>query len=306
MCAVLSARVQSAVLYETGFEANEGFNIEFDLAGQGNWMVEGTGGNGLVDEFFEGFGQQAYIGFVQPAQGSATSVWRPVNFTPVPTGSSIVHFSVKMQVVPSEAGGDDDFRWSVYNRDGRRLFGISFETGTQEIWFQNEDLEFHSTGFSFDFAGIYDLHIWMDFSRNSWTVLLNDVVLANAEPIATVTGTALNLGDVDAVWFVNNLSNPGDNFMVFDDYQIATENLNAIPPRLETIGMNAEGFFEFYVFGQPNVPYDVEVTDDFVTWFPMADDPDDPYVDPDGNFVFEDNFAPLYPKGFYRLVERLP
>ena len=70
--------------------------------------------------------------------------------------------------------------------------------------------------------------------------------------------------------------------------------------------MNAEGFFEFYVFGQPNVPYDVEVTDDFVTWFPMADDPDDPYVDPDGNFVFEDNFAPLYPKGFYRLVERLP
>ena len=82
LCAVLSARVQSAVLYETGFEANEGFNIEFDLAGQGNWMVEGTGGNGLVDEFFEGFGQQAYIGFVQPAQGSATSVWRPVNFTP--------------------------------------------------------------------------------------------------------------------------------------------------------------------------------------------------------------------------------
>ena len=63
---------------------------------------------------------------------------------------------------------------------------------------------------------------------------------------------------------------------------------------------------ETYVFGQPNVPYDVEVTDDFVTWFPMADDPDDPYVDPDGNFVFEDNFAPLYPKGFYRLVERLP
>src|SRR5687767_15957440 len=102
LCAVLSARVQSAVLYETGFEANEGFNIDFDLAGQGNWMVEGSGGNGLVDEYFEGFGQQAYIGFSKPTQGSATSVWRPVSFTPVPAGTAIVHFSVKMQVVPSD------------------------------------------------------------------------------------------------------------------------------------------------------------------------------------------------------------
>jgi hypothetical protein len=303
LCALSSARVQSAVLYETRFEAIEGFNIDFDLAGQGGWMVEGTGGNGLVDDYFEGFGQQAYIGFVQPAQGSATSVWRPVNFTPVPTGSSIVHFSVKMQVVPSEQGGDDDFRWSVYNRDGRRLFGISFETATQEIWFQNEDLTFHSTGWSFDFEGVYDLHIWMDFARNSWTALLNDVVLLNAQPITTVTGTARNLGDVDAVWFVNNLNNPGDNFMVFDDYRITSENLKAIPPILETIGMNSEGYFQFYVFGQPNVPYDIEVTEDFQNWFPVSDDP---YVDADGNFVFEDNFAPLYTKGFYRLVERLP
>src|SRR5688500_829052 len=201
-CAVLSLQslhAQSTVLYETEFERLEGYDPNFDLAGQRGWLIEGSGGNGLLEDFYPGLGQQAYVGFSPPAEGIITTLWRPVNFNPVPANNPIVHFSVKMQVVQSTAGGDDDFRWAVYNHDGKRLFGMNFETATQEVWFQNEDLAFRSTGWTFAFDGTYDFQIWMDFARNSWTALLNEVVLANAEPIST-TNTSRTLGDVDAVW----------------------------------------------------------------------------------------------------------
>jgi hypothetical protein len=297
---ILGSHAQSTVLYQTKFERAEGYDPEFDLAGQGGWLIEGTGGNGLLENFFEGEGQQAFIGFAPPSAGTITTVWRPVGFTPAPA-SSVVHFSTTMQVVPSTAGGDDDFRWAVYNKDGRRLFGLSFETATQEIWFQNEDLVFHSTGWSFDYQGIYDLHIWMDFARNSWTALLNDLVLANGQYIAITNSTALNLGDIDAVWFINNPNGVGNNYMIFDNYRITSESLKAIPAILEPVGRTSEGFFQFLIHGQPDVRYEVETTEDFQAWFSLGI-----FTDPDGTFLFEDDTAAPFSTGFYRLKELIP
>ena len=294
-CAVIGLKAQSTVLYETKFERLEGYDPNFDLAGQRGWLIEGSGGNGLLEDFFPGLGQQAYVGFSPPEEGSITTVWRPVNFNPAPANNPIVHFSVKMQVVQSTTGGDDDFRWAVYNSDGNRLFGVSFETATQEIWFQNEDLVFNSTGWSFNFDGTYDFHIWMDFARNSWTALLNDIVLANAQPITT-NNTPLTLGDVDAVWFINNANGVGNNFMVFDDYRITAENVPAIPAILEPIGRSAEGYFSFLVHAQRGLRYAVDVTTDFQTWDSLGE-----YEDEDGTFIFEDDTAVDFPSGFYRL-----
>jgi hypothetical protein len=298
--AAAGVQAQSTVLYETQFEAAEGYNRDLDLAGQRGWVMEGSGGNGLLDEYFEGFGQQAYIGFTPPESGVVTALWRPVNFTP-PASNSIVTFSVKMQVVQSTTGGDDDFRWAVYNSEGDRLFGINFETATQEIWFQNEDLEFQSTGWSFDFEGTYDLQVWMDFTRNSWTALLNDIVLVNGQPISTTNTTPLNLGDVDAVWFINNASGVGNNYMLFDNYRITAENLKAIPGRLEPTGRTPEGYFRFMIHGQPDVRYAVEVTTDFEEWFTLGE-----YSDPNGTFLFEDDTAGEFQYGFYRLRALIP
>lgn len=301
ICTATFLWAQSTVLYETHFERAEGYDPALDLAGQRGWLIDGSGGNGLLEDFLPGFGQQAYIGFTPPLSGSVTTVWRPVNFNPVPAGNPIVHFSVKMQVVQSTQGGDDDFRWAVYNTNGNRLFGLSFETATQEVWFQNEDLVFRPTGWSFDFDGTYDLHIWMDFARNSWTALLNDLVLVNGQPISTNSATSRNLGDVDAVWFINNPNGVGNNFMLFDDYRVTADNLKAIPALLEPIGRTAEGYFRFYVHGQPNVPYSVDVTTDFQQWDSLGE-----FTDPEGTFIFEDDTAVDYPFGFYRLRELIP
>src|SRR5688572_13887979 len=187
-CAVLSLHAQTTVLYETSFERAEGYDPNLDLAGQRGWTIDGSGGNGLLEEFFPGFGQQAYIGFQPPADGVYTAVWRPIDFSPPPT-NTIVKFSVKMGIVQSTAGGDDEFRWAVYNRNAQRLFGINFETATGDISYESEDLTYRLTGWKFPFGGMEDFEIWMDFTRNSWTARLNDIVLANAQWITVTNAT---------------------------------------------------------------------------------------------------------------------
>ena len=58
-----STYCHSQVIYETGFEPIEGYDIQYTLNGQSGWEAEGTGGNGLLKNTFQDLGNQAYIGF---------------------------------------------------------------------------------------------------------------------------------------------------------------------------------------------------------------------------------------------------
>jgi hypothetical protein len=298
-CALLTLQAQTTVLYETKFERAEGYDPNLDLAGQRGWRIDGTGGNGLLEEFFPGLGQQAYIGFQPPQEGEYTVVWRPIDFSPPPT-NTIVKFSVKMGIMQSTAGGDDEFRWAIYNRSGGRLFGLNFETASGDVSYQNEDLIYRSSGWKFPFGGAEDLEIWMDFTRNSWTARFNDIVLANAQPISVTNATEMSIGDVDAVWFINNLAGVGNNYMVFDDYRVVSERLKAIPAFLEPLRRTSEGFFQFVVYGQPEVPYAVEYSTDFQSWNLHGE-----YQDDEGTFVFEDHLTGTDRYRFYRVRELL-
>ena len=74
------------ILYTTGFEASEGYDGSLPLGVQRNWLIEGSGGNGLVTNFFEGFGQQGFIGYTPPTNtAAATAIWTPINFNPAMT-----------------------------------------------------------------------------------------------------------------------------------------------------------------------------------------------------------------------------
>ena len=296
-----------ALLYKTGFEVNEGFDARFTLVGQVGWVGEGSGGNGLLGEAagFEGLGQQAYVGFHPPTDTNAsTSVWRPVNYDPFPENVDIVSFSVKMKIVNSENGRFDDFRWSIYNTNGVRLFSVEFENSPDRaINYIMEDNTLVSTGFSFDYDGTYDLQIYMNFRRNIWTALLNGVVLVSSELISTKAATGLHLGDVDAVWVLRNTARPGDNYMVFDNYTVIAEDSFTLPAAIGDVMKNAEGNIQFRAFGEADWTYAVDVTSDFESWFSLGE-----FVMPEiGFFDFEDTTSQEYDYGFYslRLVEDL-
>src|SRR5580765_6609135 len=58
------------LVFSTGFEVSEGYDEGFTLVGQNGWVSSGSGGNGILTNFFEGEGQQGFIGFTSPTNSS--------------------------------------------------------------------------------------------------------------------------------------------------------------------------------------------------------------------------------------------
>ncbi|MDX1951729.1 MAG: hypothetical protein SFY81_06070 [Verrucomicrobiota bacterium] len=297
---VLSGKSNAAstVLYQTGFEFPE-FNRQFTLANQGGWVASGDGEAGILTNAFVGQGQQAYIGFYLPpaSTNDFTTVWRPVNYNPAGASAKIVKFKVEMEIVPSSNQAQDDFRWSAYNSAGTRLFSLDFETSTGNISYLLDDDQFVFTNFRFDHTGSYDLEIWMDFQRNYWVAFFNNVLVVPAVPITT-KNSILNFGDMDAVWFIRNINQPGDNYMIFDNYTVTAESIPSIPAYVEAVGHNTSGNFTFYIFGTPGINYRVDYTTNLVDWPTHGT-----YLMPTNSYLlFEDDTVANQPHRFYRAV----
>lgn len=215
-------------LFETGFEASESYSATAQLSGQNEWTNAGNGSNGILNEYFEGMGQQAYIGSRIPRGGSAsTFVWRPINYAPV-AGDKIT-FDVTMQIVDSTNYTYDDFAWAVYNKEGKTLFRLHFDNQTLELGYELDDGQgFQSTGYYFDNFTVYEVTITMDFAANRWSAALNGFEMVTDQKITTIN-SPLNLGNIDAAWLVTGFR-PGNNSMVFDNYKIV--NASADPARI--------------------------------------------------------------------------
>jgi len=298
---------QVSNLYSTGFEFAEGFDSQFTLIGQDNWTGTDSSGNGIVTNFFvngvggQPFGeQQAFVGFYPLTNTDGTlNVWRPLNFDAVASGLPVVTFSVTMSIYDSFAVTNRDcFRWSIYNTNngGARLFTLDFDNTTTRVNYELDDNQFVWTGYTFDNAaetnGQYDLAVTMNFADNLWSAWLNDVSIVDSKPITTKS-SALNLGDIDAVWVNDMLGKPGDNFMVFDNYTVTAQ---PYPFRLDTLGRLGNGTFLLRLNGEPSRQYAIEVSEDFASWSPLKTN----NAATDGTFDFADTTASNYNKSFYR------
>jgi hypothetical protein len=311
---VAGAEAQPTVLYSTGFEIAQGFDLDLPLVTQSGWTGLGsdgddqTSGNGIVVNFFGGQGQHAYVGF-NPLTGTndTLNVWRPLNFDPITAGRPVVKFSVSMAIFGSTNGVYDSFRWSVYNNanGGTRLFTLDFDNSTLEINYLLDDNVFVPTGYTFEPAdeteniGIYDLEVTMNFASNRWSAALigqNPVIIVNSRPITT-KGSALTLGDIDAVWVYGPDTNaPGDNFMVFDNYEVIAEASAPLPFQLESLGHLSNGEFLLRLNGESERKYAIDATSDFVDWFALKTNT----ANMDGTFDFLDTTATDFSRSFYR------
>ncbi|MBI3851418.1 MAG: hypothetical protein HY298_14250 [Verrucomicrobia bacterium] len=283
-------------IYSTGFEAAEAYNRNFDLVGQNGWVGAGSGGNGLVTNFFPGLGQQAYIGFAPPNPGyDMLNVWRPINLVPDLTNRPIVKFSVMMEIDDSTNGQYDDFYWSVYNAQGHRLFTLDFDNFNTRIYYALDDTNgFISTGKFFTNNRPHSLVIAMNFTSNKWSATLDANLLVTNKSITKV-GASLNLGDVDAVWFIFTPGAPGNNFMLFDNYQITAESLLPTPVRLQSLGRTGDGQFILRLTGDAGCSYVIEGTTNLVNWSALKTN-----NATDGTFDFVDSAATNFSRRFYR------
>ncbi|MSU37464.1 MAG: hypothetical protein EXS36_20685 [Pedosphaera sp.] len=257
------------VLFETGFEAFEGYSAEKDLVGQNGWTSFGTAGNGVFAAGTPGFsGQAAYIGFNASPSNDFFNIFRPLNLTPTGSDLPVVQFTVSLQIEDSTTNhmNFDDFRWSVYNTKDERLFTLDFANEERLISYLLDDEKgFHATGLSFRNGEPYDLAVTINFSRNLWSATINGATLVSSAPITT-RNAKLDLADIDAVWAIRTAGSPGDNFMIFDDYKITAQAVWTIPPVVEARGILDGTQFLLRVYGEPGVIYAMEATTDFFQW----------------------------------------
>ena len=289
----------AATVFSTAFEYPE-YDPQFTLAGQNGWTSYPEGGNGLVTDFFPGFGQQAYLGSFAPvAATDSLIVWKPLGFDPLAAGQPVVTFSVTMEIFDSSEEfltDRDCFRWSVYNTNGTRLCSLDFDNATTEISYLLDSGSFVSTGFGFDReTGVYDLIVTLDFAANQWTASLNGTNVVEALPLTT-TSAPRHLGDISAAWVLHEGAQRfGDNFMVFDDYHVVADVAPAEPFRLESLGTVPGVGWVLRLRGQPGRRYAIEATADFTHWTALKTN-----EATDGSFDYLDRGSPVPARRFYR------
>jgi hypothetical protein len=282
----------ATVVYSTGFEASEGYRMEGALSGQNGWLHNGSGGNGIVTNFFANEGQQAYIGYNPPSSGdSRLFVWRPINLAPVPTNTPLVRFSVLMDIEDSSNRNYDNFRWTVFNTLENPLFLIEFDNYTRKIYrLLDGTNNWVDTGVQFNNNVVSTLVVTMDFKRGRWNATFDGQLLATNQPLTT-TNAPLNLGDVDAAWIVYDASAPGDNFMVFDNYRITAEEPRAV---LSPPAKVAAGSMLLQLACPPGYRYAIDASTNFVNWTALKTN-----VATNGFFSHTDTNA-VTPRRFYR------
>jgi len=262
---------QARTVYYSGFEPEQDYDAEFTLIDQDDWQGEGTGGNGLVEDDFEGLGQQGYIGYWPPLEDSEeyTSLWRSVEG--IGQEETKVTFTVLMMIVDSDNDQSDDFRWAVYNSEVQRLVTLDFDNETRNINYALDDNIFLPTGYSFEHEALYELKFVMDFAANMWTVFVGDQAIVNDKKLTT-TGASLTFGDLGPLWVYRKPETPGNNYMVFDEYKITVETSDEplkTPPTLAWTGWMDDGRAMLQMGGDAATDYTVEVSDDLKTWTPL-------------------------------------
>lgn len=220
------------VIYSTGFEAAEGYDAQFELAGQNGWTYSGVGYNGFVSDWFPGQGDAAYIGYGSPTNTDSLFLWRPVNYAPEPE-LPLVKFSVLMQINDSSNEAYDYFRWQLYNSEGTRLFTLDFDNGDLHVYYRLEGdaAQYVDTGRTFTATNDLSLVVTLDVPANRWEAILDGTTLVSPQPI-TSTGARIDIGDFGAVWVPFDPEKPGDNFMAFDNYRIEAEARGGSGPTL--------------------------------------------------------------------------
>jgi hypothetical protein len=266
-----SARGATTNLFFTQFEAAQGYSVSTPLVGQPSsgvvkWTGQGTGGNGVTNNFVAGQGQQALVGRNAILPAEDILVWYPLNFSPVAAGYAIVRFSVFMSVEDSTNNQYDNFRWSVYNTASERLFSLDFDNYDSTINYDLDDTNtLVTTGWSFATGTDYELVITMNFASNHWSATLGGAMIVTNLPITT-TGAALTLGDIDAVWLPYYPDTPGNNFMLFDDYRVTAESVPTLPAQMRLLGRTSEGWSLVRVSGQEGSRWALEGTTNLLNW----------------------------------------
>ena len=313
--------------YATGFTS---FSTGNDaLVGTDGWTGShaGLGLHAVLAENqhgVAGIGQAAALGglaAVVPSTSRSVFVRRLVVVDPVGLGEEVMGFGVVFGIKDSTAAGGfrrDTFEFLVYNTNNQLLGGVQFDNATlntvtgqpQRLIFRlvwtGSAFEYQHTGYSFLPETLEALAYRINFRTNRWTVSLGGIPIIDNLPFYSGPSAA-TLGSVVALMRVSNVQaatgniHPGDNYLLFDDYLIATEGLS---DQL-AIGRTAQNAPQLTWIGEAGYRYQVAYSADGRTWrTDLAGS--GPMAGVTGGMAFADPTRLLPSARWYRLQRTFP
>lgn len=250
---LLPPATQAGELYLTGFDSPP-FALGADtIRGTDGWLglaaLAGKGLSGVLSPSqhgVSGIGNAAYLGGnparVTGVTSKAVYLRRPVNVNPLALGQEVATFSVVCGIKDSTADSAfrrDNFEFLIWNSDAspKLLAGIQFDNSrldslTREplraiylLSWNGSQFVYTNTGYTFLADTLEVLDFRINFRTNRWTVslggapLFQDLVFYSG-PSARNLGSVLVQMQVTNTFPLSNDIHPGDNYLLFDDYQI--------------------------------------------------------------------------------------
>lgn len=280
---LLSAIVASAATtnFSTGFESTQGYVIG-PLANQLGWVGYvlatnntsntngGKPGNGVITPGLGGSAQAAYVGLsplIAPHDKQINLV-RFLNIDPIISNQPIVSFTTKLKLEDSTNFLYDYFYFEFYNKDDLLLFGIEFNNNDLAIFRVDSTNAYFPTPGLFANSVEYSLAITMNFASNRYNATFNGLLIVTNQPM-TISGLALNLGSVDAVWSPGFVETPGNNRLIFDDWEIVSAPPPA-RPQLRMLTPGGAGAATIRLTGSDFYKFAVDSSTNLLTWQPVA------------------------------------
>ncbi|HUF61114.1 MAG TPA: hypothetical protein VMN36_03490 [Verrucomicrobiales bacterium] len=214
-----AAGAQETVLYGTDFSE---FPVGLDmLAPNEGWLTTnpGEGVHGIAEGVMPGLGRSGFVGDGNPST-DWVSVYRPLSYDPVASGTPEVHWSLRFLVEDSSNGRYDSFFFSLYNETEELLAAVVLDN-TEEffgLWrYDGED--YNDLFIAFQHGVVHELEITLDFAANRWSVTFDGEDLFTDEVLHAGVQD-LDLGDFAAEWELFNELLPGDNLLYFDEWRV--------------------------------------------------------------------------------------
>ena len=263
------------------------------LSGKDGWVVSASGQSagvasaqpvyGIDSNIVPGLGQTAFIGFNTPtAVSSLYSAFRPAPYSPAltgDTGNSIIRFSATIGLTKSTTTFNDTFRISFYNNginnDGtaRAVLGsIEFPTNTGtsssngNIYRGDSTTTTSNTGVEIVYGEAQELLVVINYQTNRWSAswgdspLFVDAVFRNPSNAAA---RPLTFGMVAVQWAITTAGSPGNNWMLFDDWNVSAEPLAQMSiGKIESVTNHATLTWSTEI----GYSYRVEYSTDLTTW----------------------------------------
>ncbi|MGK0188983.1 MAG: hypothetical protein ACI9R3_004799 [Verrucomicrobiales bacterium] len=274
MFTVMTVSAQTSIpLYITDFSnfpAGDG-----NLVGNDGWLSTHPDEevHGTVDDFFGEGNRRATLGFFDPVTtDQIITVYRPINYDPIASDTPVIQFSASVAIVDSsdESTSFDSFYISVFNTTGNLLGSVVFDNTEADfgVW-RADGLDFIDTGVSFEHEILYQLKIRIDFAANTWTATLDDAALFTDAPFSN-SDAVRNLGDFSAEWEITDVQSPGDNWLLFDDWNVSALKNTTTPDsknfHIARIVRRPNGNMMLRWPAENGTQYHVEYSDDLIQW----------------------------------------